>query len=132
MKQMKSFILGLVLLLAAGAMMSFTQPSDNAVAREFVVPQAIEEQVYEAAVEAGCLNQEEVQLLTENNAIQKCLNAYLKSGDPKAAIDEIAEIGVSTGRFQSKESVKATIKSTMETSRKKESNWIKLYQMLGL
>lgn len=132
MKQIKSFILGLVLLIASGAMMSFTQPSDSSVAREFVVPQTLEKQIYGAAVEAGCLNWEEAQLLTDNNAIQKCMNAYLKSGDPKAAIDELAEIGVSTGRFQSKESVKATIKSTMETSRKKESNWTKLYQMLGL
>lgn len=117
-------------LMMSGALMSFTSSNPTSA---FPVPKPLEEKVIGMAVRHGYLSTSEGQMLTDNHAIQQCVDAFVSSGyEPSVAVDKMAEIGVSSGKFQTKAEAKQAIKKTVEKARKKEANWKKFYRILGL
>lgn len=117
-------------LLVSGALMSFSSSNPGS---EFPIPRPAEEKLINMAVSHGAISQKEGTFLTENHAIQQCVDAFVSSGyKPSAAVDKLAELGVSSGNFKTKDEAKQEIKKTVEKARKKESNWSKLYRLLGL
>lgn len=112
--------------------MSFTNPtSDNA--SKIIVPEAIESHLIQLAQDYGCVNSSEAKTLKDTHAVQQCTDAFVSSGfEPSAAVDKLADIAVESGYFKSKSAAKTAMKSTAEHARKKESNWTKLYNLLGL
>ncbi len=127
MKKMKIFAVSTLVLLVAGATMSFT------VANNIVIPTGVQNKVLEMAVESNYLSQSDAQTLIDTNAAQQCLDAFVSSNyDPSAAVDKLAEIAVSAGKARSKAEAKAMMKTTAEQLRKDESSWALLYNLLGL
>lgn len=117
-------------LLVSGTLMSFSSSNPGS---QFPIPKPAEEKFINMAVSHGAISQQEGQFLTENHAIQQCVDAFVSSGyEPSAAVDKMAELGVSSGTFKTKAEAKQEIKKTIEKARKKEANWSKLYRMLGL
>lgn len=117
-------------LLVCGALMSF---SSNIPESKFPIPKSAEEKLINIAVSHGAISEQEGVFLVENHAIQQCVDAFVNSGyEPSAAVDKLAELGVSSGEFKTKDETKQEIKKTVEKARKKESNWSKLYRLLGL
>ncbi len=133
MKKVKVFGMCAVLLVA-GTLMSFAAMTSNGQSNSSVtVPAGLQENVIQTAVENNCISADDARVLAESNAMQECVDAFVNSGfDPSAVVDKIAEIGVSSGKFSSKEEAKAAMKVTAEQMRKNESNWQKLYNLLGL
>lgn len=112
-------------------LMSFT-PKGNTPADTFM-PKSAESKLIQLAVDNHFISASEAQILKDNNAIKQCADAFFSNGcDPAAAVDKLAEIAVSSGKFKTKAEAKAAMKKTSEAARKKESNWTKLYKMLGL
>ena len=128
-KKVKTIVVCAVLMVS-GALMSFTSSNPSSA---FPVPKLFEEKAIGMAVKHGYLSTSEGQMLTDNHAIQQCVDAFISSGyEPSAAVDKMAEIGVSSGKFQTKSQAKQVIKKTVEKARKKEANWKSLYRILGL
>lgn len=115
--------------LVSGTLMSFGSNPES----KFPIPKSAEEKLINMAVSHGAISKQEGVFLVENHAIQQCVNAFVSSGyELSAAVDKLAELGVSSGNFKTKDEAKQEIKKTVEKTRKKESNWSKLYKLLGL
>jgi len=103
------------------------------VTEQIPVPKTIEQKVIDIAIDYGIISKSEGTFLSDNNAAQQCVDAFVSSGfNPSAVVDKLAEFGVSSGKFKTKEACKKQMKSTIEKERKKESNWTKLYRLLNL
>ena len=130
MKSIKMIMMS-VALLVEGTMLSFAgNPEEAAMV---IVPSGIQSRVIDLAVSNHCISRSDGDILKSANAIQQCVDAFVRSGfDPSAAVDELADIAVRSGKFPGKKEAKSAMKATSEKLRKKESNWKKLYDILGL
>lgn len=130
-KKMKfKFLYVILFVITTGSLMSFTAKQNL---NPLVVPSSWENKIIDLAIKKKVISANDRDFVVENHVVQKCVNAFIASGyKPSAAIDKLAEYGVSSGKYSSKAEVKTKIKVTIEKERKKESNWKLLYKTLGL
>lgn len=124
------FLYVILFVITTGSLMSFTAKQNL---NPLVVPSSWENKIIDLAIKKKVISANDRDFVMENHVVQKCVNAFIASGyKPSAAVDKLAEYGVSSGKYNSKTEVKIKIKATIEKERKKESNWKLLYKTLGL
>ena len=124
------FLYVILFVITTGFLMSFTAKQDVS---PFVVPSSWENKLLDWAIKKKVISANDRDFVVENHVVQKCVDAFVASGyKPSAAVDKLAEYGVSSGKYSSKTEVKTKIKATIEKERKKKSNWKLLYKTLGL
>lgn len=130
-KKMKfKFLYVILFVITTGSLMSFTAKQNL---NPLVVPSSWENKIIDLAIKKKVISANDRDFVVENHVVQECVNAFIASGyKPSAAIDKLAEYGVSSGKYSSKAEVKTKIKAAIEKERKKESNWKLLYKTLGL
>lgn len=124
------FLYVILFVITTGSLMSFTAKQNL---NPLVVPSSWENKLLDWAIKKKVISANDRDFVVENHVVQKCIDAFVASGyKPSAAVDKLAEYGVSSGKYSSKAEVKTKIKATIEKERKKESNWKLLYKTLGL
>lgn len=124
------FLYVVLFVITTGFLMSFTAKQDL---NPLVVPSSWENKLLDWAIKKKVISANDRDFVVENHVVQKCVDAFVASGyKPSAAVDKLAEYGVSSGKYSSKTEVKTKIKATIEKERKKKSNWKLLYKTLGL
>lgn len=130
---MKKKILTLVAIVATTVgLMSFTRSEDKS-QNVVTVPTALESRLLETAVAQHLISSHDAKILADEEAMQQCLDAFVKSGfEPSAAVDKLADIAVESGTFKTNEAAKKAMLKTIENARKNEANWTAFYNILGL
>lgn len=124
------FLYVVLFVITTGFLMSFTAKQDL---NPLVVPSSWENKLLDWAIKKKVISSNDRDFVVENHVVQKCVDAFVASGyKPSAAVDKLAEYGVSSGKYSSKTEVKTKLKATIEKERKKKSNWKLLYKTLGL
>lgn len=130
MKIKSKFLRTVLGVVAVGGLMSFTAKQDL---NPLIVPSSLENKLLDAAINKKVISSNERDYMVKNHVVQECVNAFVASGyQPSAAVDKLAEYGVSSGKFKTKKQVKNKIKFAIEKERKKASNWKLLYKTLGI
>lgn len=117
---------------AAIGMMSFSS-KDGGTPTTIPVPAALQEKVINVAKAHHLISESDAKAIVETDCMQRAVNAFVSGGyEPSAAVDEVAQCAVESGKFKTKNAAKAAMKQGIEKARHNESNWQSFYKICGL